>query len=319
MPKNRNKRGYLKPPFIKNGLIAIVAPSFFDHPEFDKQIKLGVRHLKKLGFNVIDGPYLFRDYPYTERGYRRRALMINAFFSAKRIKGLICEAGGSGAEHIIEFLDKKSIKNNPKLFCGYSDSTSLLLYLNDKLKIVVFHGPSIASGISDLNPLTKRYLLKILTREEYPLEVRLGTFDTWKKGKATGKVIGGNLTVLLDYLDLFPETNFRGKILFIEDYNLSADKINHLVYRLKKAGVFNKVKGILLGRFIGLEKEHLENVKKHLMHHLKGKNIPVLYGFKSGHGFGKIMLPFGVDVTLNATARKVVYEECPFQQSKNQK
>jgi muramoyltetrapeptide carboxypeptidase len=306
----KKEREYKKPFLLHDKHIAIISPSHedVDPIEFEK----GVRNLKNLGFRVLEGRYIYRIYPQTEEGYKLRASLINWLFAKKDVGAMICETGGFGAKHVLEFLHNKTIRKNPKMICGYSDDTSLLMYLNSKLGLVVFHGPSLAGGLARLDKLTKEYFLKIFSKEQYPIKIRLKSFQSWKRGKTTGKVIGGNLTVLLEYLSLHPKTNFKGKILFLEEFEEPVDNINQMLYELKKNKILDQVKGILLGRFMGSNEEEIEEIKKSLLGNIKNRKIPVLYGFKSGHGYGKIILPFGIDVTIDSIKNEVTYDEFPF-------
>jgi muramoyltetrapeptide carboxypeptidase len=245
--------------------------------------------------------------------------VINAAFANKEVGGIICKSGGYGSTEVMEYLNDKAIQENPKLLCGYSDSTYLLLYIHDRLKMVVFHGPSLISGLAAMANMTKKYFVRVFAQNNYPLKIPMLSFQSWNSGKATGKVIGGNINKLLEYLDAYPDTSFKGKILFIEEFAETPARLGTLFYKLKKRGVFKGIKGILIGRFLdsnskAMEEEDIKLAKNYLLHHLGDRNIPVLYGFMSGHGWEKVPLPFGTDVTIDATNRLVIYEECPFKE-----
>jgi len=305
------KEQYIKPEFIDKRDIAIISPSS-PEPEFIPQkLQRGLLNLQKMGFKVKESHCIYNEYPEREEGYKERARIINSIVTDKSVGGLICKTGGSGSINILKFLEDFMIQINPKMLCGYSDNTSLLMYLNDKLKLVVFHGPTLVPGLSDLGDLSEKYFIKVFSENKYPLEIKLNSFVSWKNGKVTGKVIGGNLTVLIDYLNMFPETDFKNKILFLEEVGETPETINQFFQKLKVKGVFKDIKGILIGQFKKIAEKELHQLKQYLLSNLD-KQIPVLYGFMSGHGKEKIPLPFGIDVTIDATALKVIYEECPF-------
>jgi muramoyltetrapeptide carboxypeptidase len=303
---------YIKPAFLKTHNIAIISPSIYDGDNLSEHVKKGLENLNEMGFFVLDGKYICKEYPHSEEGFKKRAAFINEFYTNKEIAGLLCKSGGSGAKFILEFLDPGKIRANPKMLCGYSDDTYILLYLNDQFRMVVFHGPSLVFGIANLSETTKKYFLKVFSENDYPFEIKLDSFVSWNQGRVTGKVLGGNLTRLADYLDMVHSLDFKNKILFIEEMGETPGKLYLLFYKLKKKGVFEDIKGILIGQFGDLNQTELEAVRQQLLLHLKGKNIPILYGFKSGHGPEKITLPFGTDVTIDASNLKVIYNECPF-------
>lgn len=305
---------FIKPPFLKNKSIAIVSPSLSEGGFIYNRIKVGIKNLQEMGFKVLEGQYIFREYSPYEEDYKKRAGLIESFSLDSEIGCLLCKTGGFGSENILEFLDLESIKKNPKIICGFSDNTMVLLYLNTQLKMVVFYGPTLVSGIADLADTTKKYFVKVLKEGKYPLEIKLDSFRPWKTGKAKGKVIGGNLTILLNYLNAFPEVSFKHKILFIEDVNETYANLNRMIYQLKRKEVFEDIDGMIIGEFLGIDEDELNHVKQHILHHTKDKNIPILYGFKSGHEKEKIILPFGTEVTVDSTSRKVIYEECPFKE-----
>jgi muramoyltetrapeptide carboxypeptidase len=305
---------YIKPFPLKDKLISIVAPCAYDGEEFDTKIKQGFANLKELGFNVNEEPSIYYEYPYNEEGFKTRAYLLNAAFASQKIGGVICRSGGSGTKEILPYVDFETIRKNPKVFCGYSDNTHLLMYMNDRLKMVVFHGPSLVPGISDLSGLTKRFFKRIFWENRFPFEISVLSFDSWKPGRVEGKVIGGNLSRLIEYLDQYPETDFTNKILFLEESYETIGKMCILFYKLKEKGVFDKIKGVLIGRFIGLDPKDLETVKMYLLQYLEKRDIPVLYGLMSGHGNERIPLPFGTDVMVDATTKRVIYQENPFRE-----
>jgi len=303
------KEECIKPTSLNNRCIAIIDSSFDERTS--SEIKKGIDYLKKSGFKVLERNYIYKKYPPTLKGYKIRASLINKLFTKKSIGAMICKTGGFGAEYILKFLNYKLIKKNPKMICGYSDNTSILLHLHDKEKMVVFHGPHLISGLS--NKITRKYLTKIFSEKYFPIKIKLKSFQSWKKGRVTGKVWGGCLSTMFDYISSNPNANFKDKILFIEEGYESADYLKNILNQLHKIGVYKKIKGMLIGRFLHISENELYELKQAILNYLKNKDIPVLYGFKSGHGKEKIILPFGTEVTVDATEKRVIYEEFPFE------
>jgi muramoyltetrapeptide carboxypeptidase len=307
-----SKQQYSKPGFINDKEIGIISPSS-PCPEFiPEKIHRGCVNIEKMGFRVRLDSKVYEEYPETEEGYMKRACVINSLFADKAVGGIICKTGGSGAINVLKYLDNFTIQSNQKMVCGYSDNTSLLMYLNDRLKLVVFHGPTLVPGMSDLDDVSRNYFIKVCSENNYPVEIKSESFISWNKGRVTGKLIGGNLTRLVEYLHRFPDTTFKNKILFLEETGENSMYIDSRFTFLKEKRFFKGVKGVLFGHFKGAGENELSNVKRHLLDILGIDQVPVLYGFTSGHCKEKIILPFGTDVTIDASEQKVVYEECPF-------
>ena len=303
---------YTKPEKADKGKIAVITTSMTEEPAMHRNIRKGFKTLESMGFRIFEPQYIYKEYPETEEGYKKRAQIINSLFSDKSISGIIFRSGGFGTENVIRYLDDRKIKENPKMLCGYSDDTFLLLYIHEKLGMVVFHGPSLTSGLSNPSKMTSKYFTELFYEKKYPLEIQLTSFAAWNKGEATGKAIGGNLTRLAEYIRKYPDTDFKGRILFIEDTDETAESIKKMINELEEKEAFKQTKGILIGTFLGLGKEELKEVKEHILKKINKRNIPIIYGFKSGHGKDKLTIPFGTDITVKATTLKVIYEEYPF-------
>lgn len=300
---------YKKPLAIYNKLVALISPSYMKHEELLADLKKGLKTLKKFRLNILEGRYAYEETHLKEKSYKRITSLIHEFFKDARIGAIFCRSGGGHSIEMIKYLNMDLIKKNPKIICGYSDDTSVLLHINDKAKMVVFHGPS-AISFSHMNKFTEKFMYRVFFEKLYPLEIKLNSYKTWRKGFVTGKVLGGNLNVLTKYLKKY-DLDFKDKILYMEDYIEKPEKIKFMLNKLKTKGVFDNIKGILIGTFTGAKKEELNQIRDHLLKLIKDKEIPVMYGFKSGHGEDKITLPFGTDVTLDSINKKVIYEECP--------
>lgn len=301
---------YTKPAYIKDKPIVFISPSIKGKKDDSIYIENGCIELKKMGFKIINKKDTFKEYPDSKKGYMQRAEVINNAFKDKKVGGIICRSGGYGSKEVIGFLNNNLIKNNPKVICGYSDATLLLLYIHEILKQVVFHGPTLISGISELADITKQFFVKVFAEDSYPIKIKIG-LESWEKGKVTTKVIGGNLSKVIEHINMYPKSDFKDKILFIEEKNESFDKIIKMINLLKEKKIFSKINGLLIGRFHGLDENDVKKLKDIIIDCID-KPIPILYGFMSGHGENKIPLPFGTDVTIDASNNLVIYEECPF-------
>jgi muramoyltetrapeptide carboxypeptidase len=304
------EKGCKKPFFLGGRAFAVITPSW--RKEYPTEVvEKSVSNFRKLGFRLLPGNNC--KMPVSDNDFRRNAEQINKYFSDKQVGAMICRSGGGGALEVIKYLDINLLSENPKIICGYSDATSLLLHLNQRCNMVVFHGPSLISGFSKENKMTSESFKKMFLgkAEDYPVEFTSELFRDWSSGSVTGKVVGGNLRTLALYLDSY-SIDFSKRILFIEEVNETLENVLFLLEFLRRKNVFSKVKGILVGRMKPLTKKELNTVKNFVLYSLGKRKIPVLYGFKSGHGKQKIVLPFGIDITVDSDSKKVVYEEYPF-------
>jgi len=281
--------------------IGIVAPaSSFDIDKF----KRGVELLKELGYKVKYERVIF-DPGWSKPDHNReRAMQINRMFADKEIKVILCAEAGYGSAEIISYLDKKVIRRNPKIFVGYSDITIILLYLQKLANMVVFHGPVVSGEIYEgMHQLTLEYLKRLFSEAKPLGELKFPQMIAFKPGKATGRLVGGNMSLIIDSIGKPYRIRTAGSILFLEDINEDYETIEKYFLRLKRAGKFRKINGLLLGRMLNSSgKDH--DLRKIIEKLFKGRDIPVLYGFPSGHlrlhGGLHVTLPLGLSVTIDA-------------------
>ena len=302
-----------KPPALKKSdTIGIVAPAWsFDYTKFI----CGIEKLKSLGFKVRYDRRIFNKYWSMAGHDQERADQINRMFADKKIKAILCAKAGYGSMRTIPYLDKKVIRKNPKIFIGYSDITALLGYFYTAANMVVFHGPVVSGEIhNDMNPITLKYLLRAVTQTKPLGSVNVSGIKTLKKGKATGILVGGNMSLIMSTIGTPYEIDTRNKILFVEDIGEGLETIDDYFVQLRMAGKLKKIKGLIFGRMVkcidySSKKYAVKNILNDMLSDL---NIPVVYGFPSGHripGDINVTLPFGVSVTLDADKPKLIINE----------
>ena len=292
--------------------IGIVAPAWtFDIAKFKK----GVEKLKNLGFKVKHSPTIFSKY-WSMAGYdKERARQINQMFADKQVKAIFCAKAGYGSVRTIPYLDRTLIRANPKIFVGYSDITILLSYLYHTAQMVVFHGPVVSDEIHNkMNPFTLDYLLKVIMSPSPLGKLHFPSMKCLRPGKANGILVGGNMSLLISTMGTAYEINTDNKILFLEDIGEDLEVVDNYLMQLKLSGKFKKVKGIIFGRMVDCidhsrEKLTLKDTLRDILH---GVNVPIIYGFPSGHrtqGELNITLPLGISVTLDANKQSLIVTE----------
>jgi muramoyltetrapeptide carboxypeptidase len=233
-----------------------------------------------------------------------RLKSLHEAFAAPEIRAVFAARGGYGAQRLLPFIDYALIKNNPKIFAGYSDVTALHIAFNQICKLVTFHAPMPVSdfGGGEVHPETLRSFREILFEGEtpppsdkYPQHTDNATVLV--PGSVTAPLTGGNLSLVASSLGTPYEIDTRGRILFLEDVNEDAYKIDRLLLQLKYAGKLSAAAGILLGGFSPHTPETLAQSVNGI---IKPLGIPAIAGFPCGHISPTLTLPLGFQFTVSS-------------------
>lgn len=297
---------------IKKGdTIGVIAPaSSSDRSDIDKLKAL----LEDYGFKVKMGAYVYEQNTYLAGKDEERALDINNMFKDKSVDGILCIRGGYGTPRILDLLDYDLIRDNPKVFVGYSDITGIHTAINNKGNLVTYHGPM---GVSDMvggfNEESKKNLQAIIMKngKNFQLENPDGIeLETINPGLVEGEIIGGNLSLLVDLIGTEYEVDTRGKILFIEEIGEAPRNIDRMLNQLRLSGKLDDALGIILGDFNDCITSNLSySLDQVLDQYFKGLGKPVLKNFKAGHCEPMISLPFGAKISLDCNEKKVLIIE----------
>lgn len=292
--------------------IGLISPSSPTSPENVNKAK---EKLIEMGFKVKMGKS-----PYEKRGYLSgsddiRAKDIEEMFKDKEVDGILCVRGGYGTPRILDKLDYELIKNNPKVFIGYSDITALHVAFNQLANLVTFHGPMASSdmleGFSDFS--RDSLFRNVLEGEANPYDNPPGEeIITINGGKAVGTIIGGNLSLLVDTLATPYEVDTKDKLFFIEEVKEDPYNIDRMFNQLRLAGKFDDAAGIILGDFNNCESsKHEESLSlmELIDDHIKGANKPTIYNLQAGHCSPTLTLPFGVLAELDADNKELRIQE----------
>jgi muramoyltetrapeptide carboxypeptidase len=305
----------IKPEALKPGdTIAIVAPA---SPVGKTELLQGIKNLRQLGFRIKYHPRIYRSRGYLAGRDNTRGAELNNYFADPKIKAIFCARGGYGSLRILDKLDPLLIKHHPKIFMGYSDITSLLLYLQFQCSLVVFHGPMVGPDFNHrLSKKLQHHMLQLLGSSQPLGVIKVPGIQILHPGKAHGILTGGCLSLVTLSIGTPWEINTEDKILFLEDMGEAPYRIDRMLSYLKLVGKFSKVRGLVFGRMPGCSfkkgKEKIPQDKKIpdvIREVLREFSIPIIYNFPSGHGGSNYPLPFGVQVSLDATAGILTVEE----------
>ncbi len=302
----------LKPPALKEGdTIAITSPAGAVWEE--TQVETFSTILKNLGFKVELGKTIKEKHGYFAGNDDLRAKELNDFFADKNIKGVFSMKGGWGCARILDKLNYKLIQNNPKVIIGFSDITSLLIAITTKTGLVTFHGPV---GNSGWNDFTKGVFVNtVMKNKSFTYPANPSTEEaiiTINSGKASGELIGGNLTVLTSIIGSEYLPDWKGKILFLEDAKEEPYRIDRMLTQLKLSGILSQLNGIIFGKCAKCvpEEPHKSfTLQEVLQQHLVPLKIPTFYGAMTGHIENKLTLPIGINANMNADTGEISLNE----------
>ena len=308
-------------PLKKGDNVFLFCPSSPIIPEED--IEKCKKVITDLGFNPVIGKSLYENYGgYMAGKAEIRIEDLHEAFSRKDIKGIFCVKGGYSASQLLDKIDYELIRNNPKVFVGYSDVTNLHIVFNQKCNLGTYHGPMVKSNmINDFNDYTKASFFKALEKQEWKYEEPENMpLSILIDGNVSSEIIngvltGGNLAIIVTTLGTKYEIDTKDKILFLEDVDEETGSLNRMLTHLKYAGKLDDCKAVVFGNFTACKNTYTkENQHYDLMELLKdffaNYNKPVIYGMESGHKKPYMFtLPLGAKCSINLQNREISFEK----------
>jgi muramoyltetrapeptide carboxypeptidase len=297
---NRSPKTIIKPRRLQVGdTIGLINPAAFN---YEKEVKPFFKVIEKLGLKVKLGEHFYDRYGYLAGKDADRAADVNAAFADREVQAIFTGMGGWGCNRILPLLDYNMIRNNPKIIMGFSDITALLLAIYAKTNIITFHGPL---GVSSWSPFTIDYVKQVLFDGESVTMQNTGTIkvETISSGKARGKLIGGNLSVLAATIGSAYLPAWENSILFVEEVGEEVYRIDRMLTQLKLAGILDRISGFVFGQCTKCEAEKPQEsltLSQVLSDHIRPLRIPAWYGSMVGHIRDKFTLPIGLQVEIDA-------------------
>lgn len=294
----------------KGDTIAIIAPSSPVSKEAADSCK---KLVEDMGYKVKMGKCTYRSiHGYSAGTGKEKADEINEMFADKEVKAVWCIRGGHTSSHAMDKIDYEIIRNNPKIFVGYSDITNLHVNFNQKCNLVTFHGPMVKSNmLNDYDDFTRKSFKKALNMDdELTLENPSGEdFKVMVEGYANGVVTGGNLALLTSMLGTPYEVDTKGKILFIEDVDEAVCRLDRMMYQIKYSGKLDDAAGIIFGDFADCtnEADSSYTVVEMLKDVLSDYKKPVMYNIKSGHCCPTATIPLGTTCVMDTENKSIKF------------
>lgn len=300
-----------KPRTLKKGdRVALIAPA---SPASEEQLNAAQKSIIFLNLEPVFFPSCYKKHGYLSGLDEERAHDVCTAFSDPSISAIFCIRGGYGTPRLLSRLDYDIIKKNPKLFLGYSDITAFHIVFQQLCNLPCLHGPMPGGNYETADTLTFHYLKSHLFSKE-PVGILPAFLSpnliTLFPGKTSGKMIGGNLSLLTATLGSPYEVDTKDKLLFIEDVNERPYEIDRGLTALALAGKFRDCSGIILGAFENCYSPDYPGDRSLRLTEIFEEIIlpwkkPAIAGFQAGHLYPHITLPFGVEAILDATNRTI--------------
>ncbi len=315
----------IKPPRLKTGdTIGIVSPSWGGAGAFPHRVEQGIHQLEALGFKIKLAPHALGQHGFVSALPEHRASDLHAMFADPQVKAILAAIGGDHACHLLPLLDFDLIQSHPKIFMGFSDNTVLNVAIWQRTGLVTFNGPMLLTDFGE-NPrlleYTERYFVRTVggadavgmidparhwTEEtldwgtkkdlERPRALQPTKGWTWlKTGRAKGRLVGGCLETL-EHLRGTPYwPDWRDAIWFFEtsEEKPSPEDVDAILMDYENMGVFEKLRGMLVGRPMRYSTEEKEQLRERILERTKRFTFPIIADMDFGHTAPTFTLPIG--------------------------
>lgn len=298
----------IQPPYLKAGdTVAIIAPSGVLKNR-EREVEQALDLLKSWGLHTVVGEHVFSKADHFAGTDDERCEDLQKAMDNPKISGIWCARGGYGTVRILDKLDYTKFRENPKWVIGYSDITALHNQLHNE-------------GFQSLHALMCVSLTKDLSEIAYPIETfksalfgnpmnyDLDYSPHNRLGKASGQLVGGNLTMLHTMLGSKESIDTSGKILFIEEIGEYKYHIDRMLQSMKRAGYFDNLNGLIVGDMSRMRKNTTlwgTSVERLIVDALADYDFPIAFGMPAGHEKKNLAMTLGMTVELQVEGDKTL-------------
>ena len=296
----------------KGDTIGVIAPSDSIDIDDNEYILKSSKLFEDLGFKIKLSEFIYSHSLGYSASPLEKAQDVNDMFANPEVKAIFCVKGGENSNTTFDYLDYNLIKNNPKILCGFSDSTYITNVITAKTGLVTFSGATFKS----LTSWETDYAFKEVVKRFIDKNLSLGTpddkFETLHPGISTGELIGGNLSLISQLVCGKYALDFTDKILFIEElgFESSPARISSYLYYMKQNGVFDKIKGLWIGNYEHPSRHTLEKIVFDVLS--SSYNFPIIKSNNFGHIDKKTVIPIGTIAQIDTSLERkiVLLENC---------
>jgi muramoyltetrapeptide carboxypeptidase len=293
-------REALRPRLRDGSHVAVLSPASAAKPEL---VEKGIDRLLHYGYKPLLMPHALARGPLYYAGtVEQRLRDLHAAFADAQIEGLLCTRGGWGSAELLPRLDSQLIRSNPKVFVGYSDHTSLHVWLWNELRVMTFYAPMVAADWSSLDGVHRAtWHAAVEAKSKWSVDSHDG-LRCLRGGEVEGRLLGGCLSILAEGLGTPWALRIdEPTILFLEDIGTKPYQWDRMLQHLRAAGMLKHVRGIILGDMTAnVKPDEMQLLEAACLHALEEFVGPVAIGLRSGHVVGQNRsLPLGAWVSMN--------------------
>jgi muramoyltetrapeptide carboxypeptidase len=301
------KRPRMLRPGSRIGLVAPSAP-LLERDDLTRAEEL----CRALGYEPVLGRHAYGRYGYLAGTDDARLEDLNESLRDRSLDAVWCIRGGFGMTRILDRVDFAAVQRHPKVIIGFSDITALLNAITEETGVVTFHGPM---ARAPMPPFSRWHFDRVLTavsaagqlgRLAPPADVlvpRDNRIVSLRGGRAEGRLVGGNLSLLQCLIGTRWMPDLKGALLFLEDVGEDLYSVDRMLAHLRVVGALDTLAGVAIGRFTELKRETSDGAlgfDEVLTTYLAPLKIPVAYGFPSGHIDDQWTVPIGIRARLDA-------------------
>jgi len=264
----------------------------------------GLAELKRHGFQVVSNQDSKAE-GYFAGPPLERANGFLGTLNSSQVDGLVALRGGYGSNYLLEFELEKSLATL-KCVIGFSDLTTLQIFLWQKCNWITFYGPMVAAGLNAGSGMRKGYdessFLQAVGRTEGGWKLRLKG-EAVLAGQSLGRVLGGCMTLMEATIGTPWELDTKDSILILEDRAMRPYQVDRVLMHLKQAGKFEGVRGIVLGDFpeSAPAVAGAPSVREVCARILRPLGVPIVFGAPIGHTVRPMLtIPLGIQARLDA-------------------
>ena len=302
----------IQPPYLKVGdTVAIVAPSGLLKNR-ESEVQQAVDLLKSWGLHAIVGKYVFSKSNHFAGTDDQRCEDLQKAMDDPKISAIWCARGGYGTVRILDKLNYKKFKENPKWIIGYSDITALHNQIHNEgfESIHAIMCVSVTKDLSEIEQAIETFKSALFGE---PVDYDLGYSPYNRVGEASGQLVGGNLTILHTMLGSKESIDTSGKILFIEEIGEYKYHIDRMLQSMKRAGYFDNCNGLVVGDMSKMRKNTTSwgtSVEQLILDALSEYDFPIAFNMPAGHEKDNRALVLGrvIDVIVRKDKSSLVFK-----------
>lgn len=269
-------------------VVRVVAPASAVEPD---RLAPTIRWLESRGYVVQLGQHVYSRHGYLAGTDQERADDLIDALMAPNVRAIIAARGGYGSMRLVPLIDWAQLRRiSPKIFVGFSDLTALHMAFGQRLQWVTFHGPVISGSWDGPNGDD---VLRVLGGGQGPLNQRPLVHLTATCGDVSSPWTGGNLSLVASLMGTPEAINAQGKVLYLEDVNEEAYRVDRMLTQLRASGAFRGVRAVVFGQAVGCHESAGVNVQSVFYDICGSLGVPLYWGLEAGHGARQLTVPLG--------------------------